>query len=73
MNETGKPSSWAISATCWCAPTLYGETFSSTKPACVEALGVRPAPVIPDIASTTTLSGSTSPASGPSASRTAVA
>ena len=42
MNETGKPSSWAISGTCWCAPTRYGETFSSTAPAW-EASFERPA------------------------------
>ena len=35
----------------------YGETFSSTKPACELAFSSRPAPETPDFASTTTLSG----------------
>jgi hypothetical protein len=52
---------------------LYGETFSSTKPAWVDAFGDRPAPVIPDIASTTTLSRSIASAIGASARSTAVA
>ena len=54
-------------------PTRYGETFSSTTPACDDARGERPAPVIPDFASTTTPVCSISSAIGASASRTAVA
>ncbi len=73
MNETGKPSICAISGTCWWRPTLYGATFSSTTPAWVPVFGVLPAPVIPDIASTTTLSGSITSLTGSSASRIAVA
>ena len=32
VNETGNPSSCAISATCWCAPTLYGRRSRGPLP-----------------------------------------
>ena len=66
--QTGKPSACAISGACWCEPTLYGETFSSTEAACDDAFSVRPAPETPDFASTTTPAGSIASASGASAS-----
>jgi hypothetical protein len=47
--------------------------FSSTAPAWVDSLSDRPAPVMPDFASTTTFSGSMSCLIGPSASSVAVA
>ena len=32
MNETGKPSSWAISATCWCDPDLVRRDVLEHEP-----------------------------------------
>ena len=55
MNVTSNPSCCAISGACWCTPTLYGEKFSSTMPACIADRGSLPAPVMPDLPSTTTL------------------
>src|SRR5918994_3236164 len=71
--QTGKPSACSISGACWCDPTLYGDTFSSTDVAWEDAFSVRPAPETPDFASTTTPAGSIESTSGESASRTAVA
>jgi hypothetical protein len=52
---------------------LYGERFSSTKPACELSLSWRPAPDTPDFASTITLDGSIASFSGASARIAAVA
>ena len=62
-----------LSGACWWLPTRYGVTFSSTTPACEVGVGERPAPVIPDFASTTTPSCSISPEMGARARSAAVA
>ena len=50
-----KPSCWAISSAWRCSPIAYGERFSSTEPACDDALSDFPAPETPDFASITAL------------------
>jgi hypothetical protein len=69
------PVACLISGTCWWAPTLYGVRSPITSLASRCALAVRPAPDVPEAATTTTSSGRAAPAarSGASASVTAAA
>ena len=65
---TGSPaadvSACSISGVCWWVPpTLYVESCPITVLASSASLGLRPAPVVPLAATTTTSSGSTRPAS----------
>ena len=64
----------AISGSCWCARTLYARRFSATSANECSSFACRPAPVVPDLASTTSPSPSMRPArrSGASARRVAV-
>ena len=65
----------SISGVCWWTPpTLYADTEPMTSLPSRETWGLRPAPDVPDAATTTTSAGSTSPAasSGAAPSATAV-
>ena len=73
MNVTRtSPSSCSISGVWRWRPTLYGVTVSSTATKCLLALGSRPAPDTPDLASMTTSPSSPARASGASARIAAV-
>ena len=56
------PVACLISGTCWCAPTLYGDRSPITSLASRFTLADRPAPVVPEAATTTTSSVGTAPA-----------
>jgi hypothetical protein len=64
------PVACLISGTCWWAPTLYGVRSPITSEASRFTLAERPAPDVPEAATTTTSSGDATPAaiSGASAS-----
>ena len=69
-------SACSISGVCWwIPPTLYGLIEPMTSLPSRDSVAFRPAPEVPDAATTTMSAGSTSPAasSGASASATAVA
>ncbi len=77
---TGSPaaadSDCSISGVCWCSPpALYADRAPITSLPISDGFAARPAPDVPDAATTTTSAGSTSPAisSGASASATVVA
>ena len=62
-------SDCSISGVCWCTPpALYGDSAPITSLPSSAALADRPAPEVPDAATTTTSAGSTSPAASSGAS-----
>ena len=73
MDSVVAPVACLISGTCWCAPTLYGVNEPMTSLASRCGLRVRPAPEVPDAATTTTSDGSASPAAISGASARIVA
>ena len=67
--SAARPSACSISGVCWCAPPiLYALSWPITVLASSASLALRPAPVVPLAATTTTSSGSTRPAASSGAS-----
>ena len=73
MDRLDAPVARLISGTCWCVPTRYGSREPMTSLAIRWASTPRPAPDVPDAATTTTSAGSANPAAISGASARIVA